>query len=97
MRVNFFFCSVWLTFLPLDPDPDPGIQNLVDSTDPKHWYQHYLSRKITFPHYGIEKIIKTQETVTLSKKMPRVIHRRFFDRETNSVVLFSFLILNFQI
>ena len=28
--LNFFFCSFWLIFLPLDPDPDPGSQNLAD-------------------------------------------------------------------
>ena len=31
-----FFCSFWLIFCPLDPDPDPGNQNLADP-DPKHW------------------------------------------------------------
>ena len=40
LRVNFF-CSFWLTFCPLDPDPDSGSQNLADPTDldpdPKHW------------------------------------------------------------
>ncbi len=31
LRVNFF-CSFWLNFCPLDPDP--GSQNLADPTDP---------------------------------------------------------------
>ena len=29
---KFFFCSFWLIFCPLDPDP--GSQNLADPTDP---------------------------------------------------------------
>jgi len=31
------------------PDPDPGSQNLVDPTDPKHWFLEYvlLSLKTT--------------------------------------------------
>ena len=41
LNVNFFCCSFWLRFCPLDPDPDPGSQNLADPTDPdpKHWFQ----------------------------------------------------------
>ena len=37
---KIFFCSFWLIFYPLDPDPhifadpDPGSQNLADKTDP---------------------------------------------------------------
>ena len=29
-----FVCSFWLILCPLDPDPDPGSQNLADPTDP---------------------------------------------------------------
>ena len=34
------FCSFWLIFYPLDPDP--GSQNLADPTDPdpKHWQKY---------------------------------------------------------
>ena len=32
LRVKFFFCSFWLIFCPLDPDP--GSQSLADPTDP---------------------------------------------------------------
>ena len=36
LRVKFYFCSIWLIFCPLDPDP--GSQNLADplDPDPKH-------------------------------------------------------------
>ena len=44
-----FFCSFWLIFYPLDPDPDPGSQNLADplNPDPNHSFKlwsDYLSR-----------------------------------------------------
>ena len=43
LRVKFGFCSFWLIFCPLDPDPwnriffadpDPESKNLADPTDP---------------------------------------------------------------
>ena len=45
------FCSFWLIFYPLDPnpwirifvDPDPGSQNLAD-LDPKHWVIHIYEK-----------------------------------------------------
>ena len=34
MSKKVFFFDFWLIFNPLDPDPDPGSQNVADPTDP---------------------------------------------------------------
>ena len=39
-RSKVYFCSFWMIFYPLDPDQDPGSQNLANPTDPdlKHCF-----------------------------------------------------------
>ena len=44
LRVNkFFCCSFWLIFCSLDPDQDPGSQNLANPSDPDP--KHFLDIK----------------------------------------------------
>ena len=35
---NVIFYSFWVIFCPLDPDPDPGSQNIADPTNPDSNY-----------------------------------------------------------
>ena len=63
---KFFFGSFWLIFYPLDPDPDPGSQNLADPTDPdpkyclreKKVFRFFLSHWSTKKSYKFSKNIE---------------------------------------
>ena len=60
-----FFCSFWLIFYPLDPDPDPGSQNLADPTDPdpKHCLREKKVFRFFLSHWSTKKSYKFSKNI----------------------------------
>ena len=58
LRVNNFFCSFWLIFFPLDPDPDPGTRILStgEKLGMKRVHSNFRILNIMQNHFRVELI-----------------------------------------